>query len=68
MGGKGNPDSYVILTRSQKAEVSLMGVAARGSLEQFEQALAASSRFRLVYANEDAKIFTFVKPRKAVGS
>jgi hypothetical protein len=68
MASRGTRDSYVIITRSQKAEVSLMGLAPRGSLDRFERDLAASSQFKLVYANEDAKIFAFAGNREPVGS
>lgn len=62
---RGQQDSYVILTRSQKAEVSLMGGAPPGSLDLFERDLGASPRFRLIYANRDAKIFAFVGDEEA---
>jgi hypothetical protein len=68
MASRGTRDSYVIITRSQKAEVSLMGLGPRGSLDRFERDLAASSQFKLVYANEDAKIFAFTGNREPVGS
>ncbi|MDQ3669799.1 MAG: hypothetical protein M3377_05905 [Actinomycetota bacterium] len=52
------PDSaYLIITRSQKAEVDLLGVGPPGSLDQLEDALAGSRNFRVVYATEDASIF-----------
>jgi hypothetical protein len=60
MARRGQQDSYIIVTRSQKAEVSLMGGAPAGSLDRFERGLIASPRFKLVYTNRDARIFAFM--------
>jgi hypothetical protein len=52
------PSSYLILTRSQAARAELLGELPPGVLGRLEEALAASSEFRTVYAGDDARIFT----------
>ena len=49
--------AYLIITRSQKAEVDLLGLAAPYELDRLERNLAASPSFDVVYANGDAKVF-----------
>lgn len=67
---QGSPSGagFVIITRSQKAYVDDLGVMPRGALTAFEAALAASPRFRLVHATEDAKIFSTNGLAGAVGN
>jgi hypothetical protein len=50
---------YVVITRSQKAFVDLLGFMPRGSLDYIEQSLVQDERFEMIYGNEDAKIFSF---------
>lgn len=50
--------SYLIITRSQKADVDMMGWMPAGSLDRIERALEQSRQFRVIYANRDATIFT----------
>jgi hypothetical protein len=56
-----NPDyaaAYLIITRSQKAEMKLNPeTLPQGALERMEQALTASPDFRIIFANEDATVF-----------
>jgi hypothetical protein len=49
--------AYFIITRSQKMDNDTTGPLRHGSLARFEAMMLQSSRFRLVYANPDAKIF-----------
>jgi hypothetical protein len=49
--------AYLIITRSQKAEVDALGVMPPGSLDKIEQALEQSPEFKVIYSNEDASIF-----------
>ncbi len=49
--------AYLIITRSQKAQVAALGVMPPGSLDKIEQALLSSPQFRVVYRNADATIF-----------
>jgi hypothetical protein len=49
--------TYLIITRSQKAEVDALGAMPPGSLDLIEQALKASPEFKVIYSNEDASIF-----------
>lgn len=51
-------DGYVILTESQKAYVSALGIMPDGALDELALDLLASPDFRLVYANDDVRIFT----------
>jgi len=52
--------TYLLITRSQKAEIDALGPLPPGSLEAIEQALLNSPEFRIVYRNADAVIFTAV--------
>jgi hypothetical protein len=57
-------EAYVLITRSQKAEVDLMGLGPRGSLDRLERDLIASPRFEVLFANVDAKLFTLAANAK----
>ena len=56
--------SYLITSRSQKAYLDVFGPWQRGALPRMERALAASPRFRVVFANRDTKIFSLVDRRR----
>ncbi|MCA9837973.1 MAG: hypothetical protein KC422_13730 [Trueperaceae bacterium] len=50
--------AYLIITRSQKAEVDQLGIfQGKGSLAKLEQALLSSNAFEILYQNEDAVVF-----------
>lgn len=49
--------TYLIITRSQKAEVDALGVMPPGSLDKVEQALKHSPEFKVIFSNRDASIF-----------
>ncbi len=49
--------SYLLITRSQKAEVEMLGQMPPGALDVIEQKLEASDAFELLYENQDARIF-----------
>ncbi len=51
--------SYLIITRSQKVEVSITGPMPLGSLDMIENRLLNSPRFVVVFRNTDAIIFAF---------
>jgi hypothetical protein len=53
------PHAYLVLTRSQEAEVDMTGVMPRGSLAAIRRAVERSPRFRVVYHTPDAAIFEF---------
>lgn len=48
---------FVLITRSQKAHVELLGIWPPESLDGLESQLAGSPLFKLVFANRDATIF-----------
>ena len=50
--------SYLILTRSQYNEVEAYGELPKGGLSRVQHALLASPRFRVVYRNRDALVFS----------
>jgi hypothetical protein len=56
--GKAPARSYLIITRSQKAAVDVLGKGPPGSLARLEDALTQSRDFKVIYANQDARIFT----------
>lgn len=49
--------AYLILTRSNKAYAELFEGLPPGSWERFEKDLIASGQFKLIFANDDSKIF-----------
>ncbi|MEA2359685.1 MAG: hypothetical protein QOI62_2945 [Solirubrobacteraceae bacterium] len=49
--------AYLVLTRSQKAEVDLTGLGPRGSLDRVDAGLRGSRSFRLLYANGDGSVY-----------
>lgn len=59
MGDDKYPATYLIITRSMKAEVDMIGELPAGSLDRLEQALINSPSFKVVYSNPDATIFQF---------
>jgi O-antigen/teichoic acid export membrane protein/aminoglycoside phosphotransferase len=54
--------SFLILTRSQNADVQDLGVLPRGSLRRIIRALMASPQFTIVFQNRDAVILTPARP------
>jgi hypothetical protein len=48
---------YIVITRSQKAEVEMTGAMPPGALDDIEQALVESDKFNVLYENRDVKIF-----------
>jgi hypothetical protein len=59
--------AYLIITRSQKAEVDLTGLGPHGSLERVDAALRRSPAFRLLYANRDGSVYALRASRAAAG-
>ena len=53
--------AFVIITRSQKIEVSELGALPPGSLDRVERALRASPRFTAVFHNRDATVFALAR-------
>jgi hypothetical protein len=53
--------TYLVLTRSQEAEVDMTGVMPRGSLAAIRRAVERSPHFRVVYRSSDAAIFVLVR-------
>jgi hypothetical protein len=56
--------AYLILTRSQEAQVDLLGLGQSGTVERVWRALAASPAFHVVYANPDGIVVTAIPRRK----
>jgi hypothetical protein len=59
--GPSDKPSYVLITRSQKEANDLIGPMPVGSLDQIEQALRASPRYRIVVDTGDAVVFTLAE-------
>jgi hypothetical protein len=59
--GPSDKPSYVLITRSQKEANDLIGPMPVGSLDQIEQALRASPRYRVVVDTGDAVVFTLAE-------
>jgi hypothetical protein len=49
--------AYLVLTRSQAAEVDLTGLGPRGSLRRVDAALRRSPAFRALYSNRDGSVY-----------
>ncbi len=58
MGNLDYPESYLIITESQKAETDALGTMPAGSLDAIEAALLASPRFQTLFHTENATVFT----------
>jgi O-antigen/teichoic acid export membrane protein len=68
MGDRSYRAAYLILTRSQSIDVEANGAMRAGSLTAIERALLSSPRFRVVFHNRDATVFTLAPPaRGSVG-
>jgi hypothetical protein len=59
--------AYLIITRSQKAEVEEEGFMPAGSVDKIERALMQSRRFKVILANHDATIFTLAGAPRGAG-
>ncbi len=57
MGDSSYAASYLVITRSQKAETEALGEMPGGGLQSIEEALLKSRAFRAVLHNEDASVF-----------
>ncbi|MDQ3865333.1 MAG: hypothetical protein M3304_00675 [Actinomycetota bacterium] len=55
--------AFLIITRSNKAQAELLGYARRGRVDRLEERLERSPGFRLLYGNQDAKIFVLVNEK-----
>jgi hypothetical protein len=59
--------AYLIITRSQKADVEESGLMPAGSLDKIERALRKSRRFKVILANHDATIFKLAGAPRGAG-
>jgi hypothetical protein len=57
------PGAYLIVTRSQRADTEARSILPPGSLHRLERTLSRSPSVQLVYANQDARIYT-LRPGK----
>jgi hypothetical protein len=64
--GRGSAEAYLIITRSQKADVDMTGVLPAGTLDRVEQAML-QARIPVVFANQDATIFALRSPSQPAG-
>jgi hypothetical protein len=55
---KAHIGSYLIISRSQKAESDLISGVPAGTLDRLEQEILASGKFAVIYENQDARVFT----------
>ncbi len=62
MRARGERPAFLILTRSQQAHLELFRGLSPGAWTEFEHALVVSGRFKLIFENEDAKIFQLNDP------
>jgi hypothetical protein len=54
--------AYLIVTRSQYAHAEMFGVLPQQFLERLEDELRTSSRFQVIYANQDATVYALADP------
>ena len=50
--------AYLIFTRSQQANIEMLGLLPPGTVAKVEAGLQQSSKFKEIYAGPDAQIFT----------
>jgi len=53
-------DTYLIITRSQKAAAEVLAGLPPGALDRLENAMLRSGKFELLYSNADAQIFKYI--------
>jgi hypothetical protein len=59
MSNPEHPESYLVITRAQKAEADATGsIWPPGALGEIESMLLASPRFDTVFRNREATVFT----------
>ena len=54
-----NPHSYLVFSRSEKAQAYSLSGVPNGALDRLEVAMLKSGEFKLLYTNPDAQIFLF---------
>jgi GT2 family glycosyltransferase len=54
--------AYLLLTRSQIADVEMTGIMPQGSIVRIEQTLTHSPEFTVIYRNPDAVVITLTQP------
>ncbi len=64
---QGNPHTYLILTRGQRAFAITYNGLLDDTLNRFEDALLASGDFELIYRNPDTQILLFLGSTKEGG-
>jgi hypothetical protein len=60
----GRPPGFLILSRSQRAHEEILGGLSQTAMDDYERILVRSGKFKLVYANEDAKIYARIPESK----
>lgn len=61
------PAAYLIITRGQKEQVSMFRDMPDGALDNLEQALKQSKRFKVVFARDDAMVFSLANAPERSG-
>ena len=54
--------AYLVITRSQIADVEMTGSIPRGGVARVERALVASPYFRVIYRNPESVVITMIQP------
>jgi hypothetical protein len=58
MGNVHFPAAYLIVTKTQKADIEMVGDLPAGALERIEAALIQSGQFVAIYQNRDAAVYS----------
>jgi hypothetical protein len=58
----GRHHAYLIITRSQIADVEMIGAMPQGSMARLEQTLMSSAEFTVIFRTPDAIVFTLAQP------
>ncbi len=66
MANEKYPSAYLILTTSQKVWIELFSGLPPGAWDRFQHDLNASGKFRLIYSNNDAQIYTLAESQSGV--
>jgi peptidoglycan-binding protein ArfA len=67
MAAEGHHHAYLLLSRTQVADVEMTGALPHGALARIEQTLIDSPRFTVIYRNPSAVVITLTQPAPEEG-
>ena len=64
----GKHHAYLIITRSQIADLEMIGAMPQGSVPRMEKTLMSSPEFVVIFRTPDAIVFTLAQPERRSSS